>query len=475
VTSLTDKQTTAVQLLTEKYVMLDTLGGGGMGHVYRARHRQLKRLVAIKLLSQDLEGQEAVTRFLREARAVAQIGSLHVAHVMDADVLANGQPYIVMEYLQGRDLAAWVAADGRLSATLAVDFILQALDAIAEAHALQIIHRDIKPGNLFATRTAGGDTLIKVLDFGLAKTNPSFDTLAPGITERGAVLGTPSYMSPEQFMDAQAADVRSDIWALGATLFELLTGTPPFTGNSLPQVYRAVIARPIPSLRSLVPELPEGLEDVVATCLTRERELRYADVAELALALKPWASSGAHVHAERVRRILERSAELAAPDVSGGLVSLPRAPARPTPTRSFAASRAWSMTQIRRPGVRYSGYVAIALTALIVVWSTLLQAKFFEQPEQGSATMQQLPSTGVTTASSVVDALSRAVDAAVAAPTAVDATPPEAPIEGTQAALMQPAETTPVRPLRQAPKPAAPKNAAAGNPRVQRSVYEQYP
>jgi serine/threonine protein kinase len=291
--------------LEAKYEILAVLGGGGMGRVLRARHRQLKRMVAIKLLNHDLKASESVTRFLREARAAAQIRSTHVAHVMDAGLLRNGQPYIVMEYLQGQDLASLVATRGRLAIPLAVDFTLQALDALAEAHSLEIIHRDIKPGNLFATRLAGGDTAIKVVDFGLAKTGGSLDTLDPGVTERGAVLGTPSYMSPEQFVNAQDVDARADIWGIGATLFELLTGVPPFLGKTLPQIYTAVMHQPVLSIRSLLPELPEGLEQVVATCLTRERERRYANVAELAAALGPYAGEAASDRVARIRRVVD--------------------------------------------------------------------------------------------------------------------------------------------------------------------------
>jgi serine/threonine-protein kinase len=291
--------------LESKYEIIDVLGGGGMGRVLRARHRQLKRLVAIKLLQHDLKASEAVTRFLREARAAAHIRSVHVAHVMDAGILRNGQPYIVMEYLQGQDLANMVALRGRLQVEQAVGFVLQALEAIAEAHSLQIIHRDIKPGNLFATRALAGETSIKVVDFGLAKTSLALDTLDPGVTERGAVLGTPSYMSPEQFVDAQDVDARTDIWGVGATLFELLTGTPPFTGASLPQIYTAVMHQPIPRLRSLMPELPEGLENVIATCLTRERAKRFANVAELAEALEPYAADSSREHVARIRRIVD--------------------------------------------------------------------------------------------------------------------------------------------------------------------------
>jgi serine/threonine-protein kinase len=363
-----------------------------MGQVFRARHRQLKRLVAIKLLSQDLADAESVARFLREARAVARIGSPHVAHVMDADVLSNGQPFIVMEYLQGRDLGVWITSSGRLSVAQAVDFVLQALEALAEAHAQQIVHRDIKPANLFATRTAAGDSLIKVLDFGLAKTNPAFDTLSPGITERGAVLGTPSYMSPEQFMDAQAADVRSDIWALGATLFELLTGTPPFTGASLPAVYRAVMQRPVPTLRSLVPELPEALDNVIATCLTREPELRYADVAELALALRPWAGAAGEARAEHIRRILSRPPDPTS-EMSGGLDTQKTVAAPGPVSLMLKASRARSIALMRRPRVLAASALVLGLTVVAVISSTMLQNKLSEHPLETRARMNPQPDT----------------------------------------------------------------------------------
>jgi eukaryotic-like serine/threonine-protein kinase len=304
--------------LTSKYEIFDVLGGGGMGRVVRARHRQLKRWVAIKLLSQDLKASDAVSRFIREARAAAQIRSSYVAHVLDAGLLKSGQPYIVMELLQGRDLSRVLASQQRLSTETAVGFVLQALEAIAEAHSLDIIHRDIKPGNLFVSNLPGGETAIKVVDFGLAKTNQGLDTLDPSVTERGAVLGTPSYMSPEQFVNAQDVDARADVWGIGATLFELLTGEPPFTGTNLPQIYTAVMHLPIPLLRSSAPELPVGLEQVIATCLMRDREQRYANVAELAAALEPHAAASARVHVERIRRILETAHEGADNSNAGG-------------------------------------------------------------------------------------------------------------------------------------------------------------
>lgn len=479
---VSDQHRPSLELLADKYEILEPLGGGGMGQVFRARHRQLKRLVAIKLLSHDLTDAESVARFLREARAVARIGSAHVAHVMDADVLSNGQPFIVMEYLHGRDLGAWIAGSGRLSVAQAIDFVLQALEALAEAHAQQIVHRDIKPANLFATRTAAGDMLIKVLDFGLAKTNPAFDTLAPGITERGAVLGTPSYMSPEQFVDAQEADVRSDIWALGATLFELLTGTPPFTGGSLPAVYRAVMQRPVPTLRSLFPELPEALDEVVATCLTRERELRFADVAELALALQPWAGPGGAVRAEHIRRILSRPPDLGT-ELSAGLDTQKTVAAEGPVSLLLAASRSQPIAFTRRPRVLAASALLLGLTVLAVISSTMLQFKLGEHPLQTRAPMEQQPATTDTQPSSGLDTQTVLVDAPfVAQPDA--GVPPAAATAhtplgqpGTDAAQNNHGaqNAPPTQAPKRAPKASAKPKPSGAPRRPDPSIYDQYP
>jgi serine/threonine protein kinase len=480
---VSDQHRPSLELLADKYEILEPLGGGGMGQVFRARHRQLKRLVAIKLLSHDLTDSESVARFLREARAVARIGSPHVAHVMDADVLSNGQPFIVMEYLHGRDLGAWIAGSGRLSVAQATDFVLQALEALAEAHAQQIVHRDIKPANLFATRTAAGDMLIKVLDFGLAKTNPAFDTLAPGITERGAVLGTPSYMSPEQFVDAQEADVRSDIWALGATLFELLTGTPPFTGGSLPAVYRAVMQRPVPTLRSLIPELPEALDEVVATCLTRERELRFADVAELALALQPWAGPGGEVRAEHIRRILSRPPD-AGIELSAGLDTQKTVAAEGPVSLMLAASRSQPIAFMRQPRVLAASALLLGLTALAVISSTMLQFKLGEHPLQTRAPMEQQPHTTDTQPSSALDTQTALVDAPIVAQRDAGVPPAAATSDtplgrpGTDAAQSThhgANNAPPTQAPKRAPKPSAKPKPSGAPRRPDPSIYDQYP
>jgi serine/threonine-protein kinase len=287
--------------LSAKYQIVSKLGQGGVGRVLLARNLHLKSVVAIKLLA--VQATDSAARLVREARAVAALRSQHVARVIDVEVPANGAPFIVMEYLRGRDLAQLIAVGGALPAPVAVDYMMQALEALAEAHTGGIVHRDLKPANLFAAEDVAEGTCIKVLDFGLAKYTSHHDTSSGAITESGSILGTPSYMAPEQFLDAQQADARSDVWALGATLFELLSGVPPFRGASLPQLYAAVMHGPIPDVRALRPTLPEGLAAVVNACLTRDPAGRYATALDLATALAPFGSAAAVRYLERVRRI----------------------------------------------------------------------------------------------------------------------------------------------------------------------------
>ncbi len=490
---VTDRQTGHFdEDLESKYEILDVLGGGGMGRVLRARHRQLKRLVAIKLLQHDLRASESVTRFLREARAAAQIRSQHVAHVLDAGLLRSGQPYIVMEYLQGQDLSSLVAIRGRLPIEQAVGFVLQALEAIAEAHSLEIIHRDIKPGNLFATRSAGGDTTIKVVDFGLAKTSQAFDTLDPGVTERGAVLGTPSYMAPEQFVDAQNVDARADVWGIGATLFELLAGAPPFSGASLPQVYTAVMHQPIPQLRERMPEIPEALERVVSRCLTRDREARYADVAELAAALEPFAPASARAHVDRIERVLSGardSSDTLDRDLAAQIANFTEPPSErdgvdrsasfPTGGDSTRAALAdvrgepepskgaWAGKRL----VRYSAWLALIACALFgVIWA-IAAARSSEDPVQAEDRPIPAPTAEESIGSTEVSTSS------VVEPEGAAALPPiEPPVPVPTPPVL---EARPTSDPPNLPRPSKRKRAKAAEGPSEKSsrqsLYEKYP
>jgi tRNA A-37 threonylcarbamoyl transferase component Bud32 len=270
--------------IADKYALVRQLGQGGMGVVYEAMHLRLRQRLAIKVLRPDVsDSQEVLTRFEREARATAQIRSIHAARVVDVDTLPNGLPYIVMEFLDGRDLDAEVNAVGRLPAEQAVDIVLQVAEAMAEAHALGIVHRDLKPSNLFVCPIRGR-RLVKVLDFGISKIETD---VSSRITDADAYLGTPCYASPEQLRSASAADARSDIWSLGIILFELLTGRTPFEGNAT-AVIAKVAADPIPSPLEFSPDLAPELARIVERALRRDPRLRFQGMRELAAALEPF-------------------------------------------------------------------------------------------------------------------------------------------------------------------------------------------
>ena len=225
-------------ILAGKYRVSGIIGSGGMGVVVAAHHIHLDEKVAIKVLHPNVLGMaEAVDRFVREARAVVRIRSEHVVRVSDVDRLPNGSPYMVMEYLNGLDLAAWIEKRGALEVEQAVEFVLQACEAVADAHALGIVHRDLKPSNLFCVRSSDGRPFVKVLDFGISKALGT-DTVSsePGITGTNAMLGSPLYMSPEQMRASRDVDARTDIWSIGVILYELLAGKVPFEGSAIPEV-----------------------------------------------------------------------------------------------------------------------------------------------------------------------------------------------------------------------------------------------
>lgn len=286
-----------------RYKVERILGSGGMGVVVEARHTALGELVAIKFLRADARKDPAMgERFLREAKASSQLKGEHVARVHDLGTTEAGHAYLVMEHLSGTDLAALIADRGALAVGEGVDYLLQACEGLAEAHAHGIVHRDLKPSNLFLTRTSDGAALIKLLDFGIAKAT----TEAPNavvLTETHAVFGSPAYMSPEQIRSAKNVDVRTDIWSLGVVLFELLSATLPFQGESSPAVLAAVAADKPTSLKSLRPEVPQELSDLVARCLEKDPARRVQSVLELAVGLLPFAAGLSTISVERIRRM----------------------------------------------------------------------------------------------------------------------------------------------------------------------------
>jgi eukaryotic-like serine/threonine-protein kinase len=287
-----------------KYRVDDVLGSGGMAVVWAAYHLRLDERVAIKVLRRECaDSPEALARFRREARAAVKIKGEHVARVMDVGSLPDGTPYMVMEYLEGTDLANWLRTSGRLAPQQAAEFLLQAAEALAEAHAIGIVHRDLKPANLFVTRRPDGSSRVKVLDFGISKQAPGLG--ASTITQGTALVGTPLYMSPEQLQASKQIDQRTDIWGLGVILYELLTGEAPFTGDTMPEVVHQIASEaPIPP-RVLRPEIPVGLEAVITRCLAKERDGRFANVADFARALAPFAAEAMRGSGDRIAQIID--------------------------------------------------------------------------------------------------------------------------------------------------------------------------
>lgn len=281
------------ELLAGKYRVEQVLGAGGMGYVVAAKHEQLGQRVAVKLLVPELcQNEDSVTRFLREARAAVRIHSEHVARVLDVGELTNGAPYMVMEFLSGHDLAEELDLPGQLEVPQAIDFLLQASEAVAEAHSIGVIHRDLKPANLFLTQRPDGSPLVKVLDFGISKainTEESALEPTPSLTATHSLLGSPAYMSPEQIRRPKTVDHRTDIWSLGSILYELLAREPPFTAESPLALLAAVVSDPLPSIREKRSDVPPELEQVIAKCLEKNPDNRYQSVAELAEALAPFA------------------------------------------------------------------------------------------------------------------------------------------------------------------------------------------
>ena len=290
--SLSARLPTTGDVIDGKYVLERLLGQGGMGAVYAARHLKLGHAVAIKVMLADAANHEAASRFVNEGRAAANIQNEHVVRVSDVDE-ENGYAYMVLELLEGEDLAQVLERERRLPPHVAVGYVLQALDGVRQAHAQGIVHRDLKPSNLFLARRQDGTTVVKVLDFGISKANSSNPLGAsPGaLTSTKAMLGSPLYMSPEQLRSSKSVDARADIWAIGVILYELITGKLPFMGENLGELFAQILEVEAPLLRLHVPDAPHAVEAIVARCLQRRPEHRFQSVAELERELAPFAAA----------------------------------------------------------------------------------------------------------------------------------------------------------------------------------------
>jgi serine/threonine-protein kinase len=313
-------------VLEQKYRLDRILGAGGMGTVVGATHMQLDRRIAIKFMAPALRYNEAsVQRFLREARLAARLESDHVVRVFDVAALSDGTPYIVMEYLDGKDLRALLEERGPLPTAEVVDYVVQAAEAVAEAHAAAIVHRDLKPGNLFRCVRSDGTAFIKVLDFGVSKLLPRANATRElmRLTGRDAFVGSPRYAAPEQLQAADTVDSRADIWALGAIVYELAAGVPAFSGETFFEICTQVIHKAPPPLHVVRPEAPAALGAVVARSLAKNPERRHQTVVEFANALAPFASYRSLQTIERIAHVGRRASVARACGVTA-LTSAPR-------------------------------------------------------------------------------------------------------------------------------------------------------
>jgi len=376
------------EIIGEKFRVERVLGQGGMGVVLIALHVELDQRVAIKVLNEKITSDAAaVERFVREARAAAKLRSEHVCRVSDVGRLDDGSPYIVMELLSGSDLAA-VVANGPLPVPTAIDYVLQACEALAEAHALGIVHRDLKPANLFLTRRLDGSPLVKVLDFGIAKA-PAVEQLA--LTRTDTMMGSPGYMSPEQLRSARDVDARTDVWALGVILYQLMSGRVPFPATTLTELAVMIAMDPPQPL-----EVAPALRAVVFRCLEKAPDDRYPDIGELAAALVPFGDSTAAAKAGVIAKVVRPRASLdATVAVQAGALAATVAsiaPARESrqveTTLQGATGVATAMSTVPpRTGLKVFG----ALAALaILAFATIVVVKLTSRPR---VIMASAPST----------------------------------------------------------------------------------
>ena len=430
-------------VIAGKYIVERVIGEGGMGVVLAARHRELEQRVAIKFLLAEIAQQGmAAERFRREARAAARIRGEHVCRVLDVGTLESGIPFMVMEYLEGRDLSSELDERGKLPYFEAVGFVLQACEALAEAHASGVIHRDLKPANLFLESRGDGSRRIKVLDFGVSKS--LIDAATPGhgvLTQTSSLVGSPLYMSPEQLDSARDVDARTDVWALGVVLYELIAGRTPFHGESIPQLVTAVLHETPRPLAAWHVDVPPGLDAVLLKAMSKQRKQRYASVSEFVNALMPYAPAESAGTASRVSRLLSM------PEPVTGVTPQPDLPTGRTPVAPEATSTPLAWGTAPRRGASGLWVGALLLLAVGLSVGGYLYFLRAERAEPPAAATQPVAAPSETPQSA----------ASVTAPEKTQGHP----ATSAKTEVAAPAAGAPATPKPLAPSPAPPQLQAA--------------
>jgi serine/threonine-protein kinase len=464
-------------VLAGKYRVDRVLGEGGMGIVVAATDLQLERRVAIKfLLPEYVQHKEAAQRFLREARAAVKIQSEHVARVIDVGTMDTGAPYMVMEFLEGQDLSGVLADRKTLPPEEAVAYVLEACDAIAEAHSVGIVHRDLKPANLFLARQPDGSSRVKVLDFGISKATMTAGSTDPSLTRTSSMMGSPLYMSPEQMKSAKHVDPRTDVWALGVILYELLHGEPPFYAESIPELSAKVLLEEPVSIRSRRMDVPEALEAIVMKALAKNVDARFPTVADLAIALSPFGPHRTRANVERASRVLRVTG---GPLASSSAVAVTAGMGGPPAYAQTAAAWAETGEPSKKAGKKpLLGVAAVAVLVLAGAGAFLATRGAAPAAEPAAAATPAEPPAGVPPAAPAPEAAKPAAPEPQATPqvtatpelaAAASGAPPSStasqPAVAAQPAARKPAPRVPARPkpaATPAPAPAAPADPFGG-------------
>ena len=474
------QQLTPGTVISGKYRVDSILGRGAMGVVVAATHLELREAIALKFLYAKTDGSEDFkSRFRREAQVSAKLRNEHITRVLDVGTWREGAMYMVMEYLAGNDLRKMIRTQGPFPIGAAVEYIVQVCEGVAEAHAHGIIHRDLKPSNLLVTKRADGSDLVKILDFGISKWTSMEEE--GELTQTGVVLGSPKYMSPEQLFGAGSVDSRTDIWSIGAILYELIAGRPPYDQPSLARICADLAGnKPPPRLRDLRTEVTPDLEMVVLHCLERTVEIRIQNVADLAGDLLAAVGSP---YADQVRARIRSTLD---PSGTSAVHSSLRQPGGATgnyTSHAFAdasASYPKANSQTEAPGVantllssqqgprkRRQGMIAVALLAIAGAGGWLFLNRQRPPPEEASASSPTAAPPPMPTAAVPVPAV------AAGSPASTAPASPEPTAQGSNpvGSKTLPAEqarhvSQPARPAapRAAPQPRSTPTPAADNP-----------